>query len=433
MILVDLARERAEAVLAGNGGPVGILAARRSYQQVWARDSMVCGLGLMVARDGALRELHGRSLATLAQHQSPRGKIPHNVGFAGVPDPALVAEGGALPGAPGAAVVDTAHAGCIDSNLWFILGHHARLAATGDAAAVAAAWDALRRAYTWLEYQDSNECGLLEAHEAKDWADLFANRYNTLFANALWYAAHRAMARLARAAGRADEAAACTAAAGDVRFKLNQLLWVGPEVPRDHAWIAAHRAEWSYPTRRIDAELQDRPYYLPYVGFREYGDRFDTFGNLLAVLFGVADARQTARIFDFIRGAGIAKPWPIRVVYPVVHPGDRDWREYYRVRNLNLPHQYHNGGAWPFIGGFYVAALVKARRLGEAAVMLERLAQMNRRGKDSADAWEFNEWFHGESARPMGFPLQSWSAAMFVYAHECVARGACPFFEEEDF
>jgi hypothetical protein len=53
-------------------------------------------------------------------------------------------------------------------------------------------------------------------------------------------------------------------------------------------------------------------------------------------------------------------------LYPPIRPGEPDWRDYYRVRNLNMPHHYHNGGAWPFIGGFYVAALVQAGRHDEA-------------------------------------------------------------------
>jgi len=32
----------------------------------------------------------------------------------------------------------------------------------------------------------------------------------------------------------------------------------------------------------------------------------------------------------------------------------------------------------------------------------------------------------------MGFPLQSWSAALYLYADECVLRGSCPFFDSED-
>jgi glycogen debranching enzyme len=428
---VDVGRARAEAVLLDNAGPLGLLAARRAYQQVWARDAMVSGFGLLLSGAPGCAELHDRSLATLGRHQSRLGKIPHNVGFPGVRDPALVEEGGALaPDGDGSRpVTDTAHAGCIDSNLWYVLGHYARFAAGADAAPVREAWASLGAAHRWLEYQDSNECGLLEAHEASDWADLFANRYNSLVANALWYAANRAMGHMARALGHAGEADGFAARAADVRFKLNTLLWVGPEHRRDLEWVAAHRAEWLYPIRLTDVLLQDRPYYLPYMGFRDFGDRFDTLGNLLAVLFGVADAAQTRRILDFVRGAGLDRPWPVRVVYPTIHPGDRDWREYYRVRNLNLPDQYHNGGAWPFIGGFYVAALVKAGRLAEAADALARLAAMNHRSRGDAP-WEFNEWFHGASGEPMGFALQSWSAAMYVYAHECVRRGACPFFDD---
>ncbi|MEZ4584626.1 MAG: hypothetical protein R3A10_23830 [Caldilineaceae bacterium] len=42
------------------------------------------------------------------------------------------------------------------------------------------------KALVWLEYQDMNECGLLEVPEAADWMDLLAVRYNVLYDNALW-------------------------------------------------------------------------------------------------------------------------------------------------------------------------------------------------------------------------------------------------------
>ena len=62
-------------------------------------------------------------------------------------------------------------------------------------------WPTLEKALLWLRYQDSNGCGLLEVHEAADWADLLANRFNVLYDNVLWYAALRAMAEMARALG----------------------------------------------------------------------------------------------------------------------------------------------------------------------------------------------------------------------------------------
>ncbi|MCL6567622.1 MAG: hypothetical protein K6T35_01750, partial [Meiothermus silvanus] len=107
--------------------------------------------------------------------------------------------------------------------------------------------------------------------------------------------------------------------------------------------------------------------------------------------------------------------------YPPIYPGDRDWREYYRSRNLNLPHQYHNGGIWPFLGGFYVITLAQVGKLHEAEVALDLLAQANRLGR--SQEWEFNEWIHGLSGRPMGHPLQAWSAGMYVFAYHWLRSG----------
>ena len=59
----------------------------------------------------------------------------------------------------------------------------------------------IEKALLWLRYQDLNGCGLLEVHEAADWADLLANRFNVLYDNVLWYAALRAMAEMAAVLG----------------------------------------------------------------------------------------------------------------------------------------------------------------------------------------------------------------------------------------
>ncbi|HEX6446640.1 MAG TPA: glycoside hydrolase 100 family protein [Streptosporangiales bacterium] len=424
--LLATARCRAEATVLANGGPYGLKGGARAYQQVWTREAVIAGLGLAVSSDPEGRAIVRRSLETVGSRQSPLGRIPHNVGEAGIPDPALHHDGGSMRGPTvDGLVVDTAHAGCVDNNLWYVLGHYVMAELEDAAEPVRADWDRLLRAYRWLEFQDSNECGLLEVHEAMDWADLFANRYNSLLPNVLWHAVNRAMASLARRLGEDGDGYENRAA--DIRFKLNQLLWVGPEVPREEAWIRANRMEWRYPTQLVDVVLQERPYYLPYMAFRDYGDRFDTLGNLFAILFGVAGEAQTDRILDYVVAAGVDQPWPLKACWPVVHPGEKDWREYYVLRNLNQPYQYHNGGCWPYIGAFYVAVLVKTGRLERARAELERLAEMNRTARFGGE-WEFNEWFHGVSGRPAGFPGQSWSAGVFAFAHEAVTRGEVPVF-----
>jgi glycogen debranching enzyme len=421
------ARTHAEQLLLGNGGELGLLGSNAAYRQVWARDSMLCGLGLVLCHNPEGTAIFKRSLDTLRQYQSPLGKIPHSVGLAGVLDPALIAHGGTLEDTGERVVLDTAHAGCVDNNLWYILGHVHYYRATRNLSYLREVWPSLEAALLWLRYQDSNECGLLEVHEAMDWADLFANRYNVLYDNVLYVACWRAMAELAEALGISESDYALNAQ--DVHQKVNTVLWVGPEAPKDWHWIAGNRREWLYTLRRIETELVERPYYLPYVAFRDYADRFDTLGNLLAILFGVATEVQSQKILDYIHGCGLNEPYPVQALYPVIHEGGRDWREYYRVRNLNQPHHYHNGGAWPFIGGIYVAALVKAGRLSEARRELGKLTTMNRQGRIAE--WEFNEWCHGTSGRPMGYPGQSWSTAMYIVAYEAVQRGEVPVFAVE--
>jgi glycogen debranching enzyme len=428
--LITEGRGHAMELLIRNSGQLGLLASTHAYQQVWARDSMISGLGLLLCDDSRAFEILRRSLETLRAFQSSLGNIPHSVGFANVEDPALIAHGGrleAIDGRDGVAVVDTTHAGCIDPALWYIIGHYSHWAMGRDRALLEQAWESLERALLWLRYQDSNECGLLESHEAMDWADLLANRYNVLYANVLYYAAWNSMGHLADALSR--DGSAYFDRAADVRRKINVLLWVGPEEPKDWNRLKHERKEWFYGLKRVETELVERPFYLPYMAFRDYADRFDTLGNLLAIVFGVADRRKANKILDYLHACGLNEPFPVRCLYPTLAPGDQDWRDYYRVRNLNQPHHYHNGGAWPFVGGFYVAALVQAGRHEEARRQLARLAQMNRAGR--AGIWEFNEWFHGQSGRPMGYAGQSWSAAMFLFAADAVERGRVNVFNAD--
>ena len=420
--LINTGREIAERILINNGSELGILGSSQAYKQVWARDSMISGLGLLLCQDTEGRAIHQRSLNSLGQFQSSLGKIAHNVGYSGIDDPALIALGGRLDngGSERRIVTDTTHAGCVDSNLWFILGHYYHFMLGNDTNLLARVWSSLEQALLWLRYQDSNECGLLEIHEAMDWADLFSNRYNVLYDNVLYYAVWKAMGQMAQALDLAADHYFTTAQ--DIRRKITTLLWVGPEEPKDWDWINRERKEWLYPIRRVETELVVRPFYLPYMGFRDYADRFDTFGNLLAILFGVADTQKANLILDYIHNCGLNEPYPVRCLYPVIQPGEPDWRDYFRVRNLNQPYHYHNGGTWPFIGGFYVVALVQAGRLDEARYQLGKLAQMNQLGV--RDEWEFNEWFHGTSGRPLGYAGQSWSAAMYLYAVDAVTNGA---------
>lgn len=403
---IEEARQQALEVVRQCVAPLGFKASafEGGYPQVWARDAAITALGALTTGEQDMIDATRASLSTLGASQTDLGMIHLNVDTR-------------------TGEVTTENAGATDANLWFVVAHDAYLQATGDVAFVREAWPRLRKAATWLRYQDMNACGLLEVPEAGDWADLYSVRYNTLYDNVLYVRALRAMASMAEALGERDDGDA--ARADEVQRRINLLMWL------DRPWdghrfgdqleeLKALRLEW-FLLYQNTATLTERPFYLPWVGFREFGHTFDAFGNMLAILVGVADEARTASIVRHAYGAGTDDPFPIKAFDPPIFPGDRDWRDYFRSRNLNLPFQYHNGGIWPFLGGVYVAALVHAGQVDRAEEMLALLARANHAGKHGP--WEFNEWLHGQSGRPMGHPKQAWSAAMFVYAHDAVSNG----------
>ncbi|MBL8057933.1 MAG: hypothetical protein JNK29_14610 [Anaerolineales bacterium] len=413
--LIEEARAQALQVLRRCATPLGFKASalQHGYPHVWARDAAITALGAGLAGEADLLQAVRGSLDTLTQHQSELGLIPLNVS---VEDRTISPE----------------NAGAVDSNLWYLLHHRLYYQLTGDRAYLADHWDAIDRALTWLRYQDMNECGLLEVPEAGDWMDLLAVRYNVLYDNVLWHAALRAYATLAEAAGRPAFRPRALEMAAGVHERLNLLLWI------DRCWVPAHfaerldrlkamRLEW-YMLYHNVGTISSRPYYLPYVAFREYGDYCDVLGNLLAILCGVADSQRSDSIIRYLYQVGAAQPLPTKAIHPVIYPGHPDWREYYRSRNLNLPHQYHNGGIWPMIGGFHIAALVKTGWQREAESLLEDLARACQLGV--REPWEFNEWLHGETGHPMGYAGQAWSAGMYLYAYEAVRQRRAPLFDD---
>jgi hypothetical protein len=42
---------------------------------------------------------------------------------------------------------------------------------------------------------------------------------------------------------------------------------------------------------------------------------------------------------------------------------------------------------------------------------------------------DFNEWIHAQTGKPSGRDWQTWSAAMYLYAAECVLQKRTPFFD----
>jgi glycogen debranching enzyme len=114
--------------------------------------------------------------------------------------------------------------------------------------------------------------------------------------------------------------------------------------------------------------------------------------------------------------------------FPFINSDDKEWNSRYEI--YNKPGEYHNGGIWPFICGFYIAALVAAKRYSLAADKLLALARLNKISHSRDLNFGFNEWFKAQDGKPMGQDWQTWSAALFLYAAKCVEEKRTPFFDD---
>ena len=340
---------------------------------------MIALLGARFAHDADVDRALLASIDLLKRRQSASGAIPNNVDST-----SLRANFRAYA----------------DSGLWWIIGSSILYPQPQTAAEV------LR----WYSCQDVDQSGLISMQEAADWQDLFCTRGKGLYLNCLY-------AMALRAVGHHDQSDA-------VAHRINDTLWYCGDgdmlrhlagtfsTENVQLYDSLGRKRW-LPVKKY---LRSEQYYLPYVGFRAVGEWFDSLGNLLAILSGVANRERAEIILDLIERHGLAEA-PIRAIGPPIQPGDSDWRDYYST--LNAPHRYHNGGVWPFIGGFYVAALVKMGKMEKAQQAFARLTELNRAG-------EFNEWHHGETLEPLGVKAQAWSAGMYLFAAECLKEGSVP-------
>ncbi len=409
MTLLETARHRAIEIVSQCAHERGIKAAVRYYDQVWARDSVITLLGALTTDDARLVDASRRTLESLAEFQCcETGRIPNYIPL-------------------GQDRIELPINESFDSNLWYVIGHGAYLRATQDRAFAEKYLGTMRAAMRWARYMDVNNDGLMECPPCCDWKDTWDNSYHNLNVNVLYVEAMRTMAGIEEALGH--DAEIWRERRQLLIDRINANFWINHDDPDKEREYAEHHRPGhfrnNYDINRAVNWISD--FYFPRLPMKDPAPRrLDVMGNVAAILFGVANERQTARILNYIHERGVDEPYPIRVTHPVVRPGDPDYHGYYQNRGYCAEDTGHNGGIWAFVGGFYVASLAHAGRGDEARRQLKKLAELNRLPATRTDnpefveEWGFCEHHHGISGRGIGAQGQAWSAGMLLYAMDAV-------------
>jgi hypothetical protein len=386
---------------ATDDGFVATPAGSDNYRRVWGRDGAILSLAALLSGDEELIETARRTLETLARYQGPHGEIPSNV------DPASdrVSYGGT--------------AGRVDADLWFLVACGEFWARTGDRAFLERLLPNIHKAYFLLGAWQFNNRGLIYVPLTGDWADEYLQHGYVLYDQLLYLQAQRAVSRF-----NAETQCSHDHVLEDRISRLCHLIrdnyWFGPEEPEGDAYHEVLYRKGIEAARKHCSDCHWMPSFSP----SGYGYRFDAFANVLVSLLDVADDRQRAKVDSYIESELLKEELPLLPAFhPVIKPVDEDWEELrvmFSYSFKNEPYEFHNGGLWPMLSGFYAADLAQRGRREQATRILDAVHRANAMEMEG-EPWSFPEYLHGRELTPGGSRLQGWSAAGAVLAHQALA------------
>jgi hypothetical protein len=347
------------------------------YPEPYTRDLMFSIFGIAVSENQKLLESIRKVLETLAKNQTERGHIP-------------------------SLVHDKEDRGSSDSTPLFLMGVGIFRKVSGENDFLK---DPVEKSLNWMEYQSPSDRYLVAQQPTSDWRDeQWVTGYG-LFVNTLVYSYLRLLGKNDKADGLHSEMSRFTITGGTMHRHVHEGLLV-----------------------------KHKPYYALWSYKIHSSERFDLLGNSLAILSGIASNSRAEEMISWIedectalRDKGeLAVDLPPNF-FPYIKPEDPDWHPRYEI--YNKPGEYHNGGVWPFVCGFYVAALVAAKKYALAKEKLLSLTHLIKISNSEKVDFGFNEWIKAQNGLPMGQDWQTWSAALYLYAVKCVEERQTPFFD----
>jgi len=368
-----------------------------NYRRIWSRDGIIIGLAALMSEENELVEALGKTLKTLAECQGPHGEIPSNVGL----ESRDISYGGT--------------AGRVDANLWFVIGVAEYVHTTGDTKFARNMIPVLDKVIFLLGAWEFNNRGFIYVPAAGDWADEYIHSGYILYDQLLYLQALRSYRFI------------CTKILGKQEEKLTDKIEKLQTMIQENFWI--HQGgkppknvyhEILFEKGRAAADHCTQQYWLPFFSPHGYGYRFDSFANVLASLLDIADTEQRQSVDQYIEKYVV--PSEIRLLpafYPVIRQDDKDWEELqvtFSYDFKNKPYEFHNGGLWPMLTGFYAADLARRGNVEKAKLYLFGIGWANRL-KMNGHPWGFPEFINGENYTAGGNADQCWSGSAYLMAH----------------
>ena len=405
--------EKSVDILKKNSTSLGLRAATtgdkkvmEGYGKLWARDAFFASIGYNMLQDEKLLEVSKHTLDTFAKARNILGAIPNNydqrTGVAGYH-----------------------FAGSVDASSLYIISLASLYYFTRDKRLLKEDLDAALGAYVWLRYRDVNDTMLVNSPPTAEWMDTMIRIYDhTLYNNVLFYLATNSINWLCEESGKALKRE-YKINEEDLKKRINEVFYPLKE-NRQKIFLYWKRLAES----KAFNKLNDMGFYLNFISPNIIDSHFDTLSNTLCVLSGLADDNLSKRILSFIVDKKLDQPYPVKSLYPPYKYNEnfvlsKKINDTMPVYWNSTAYNYHNGGIWPFIGGFYELALIKSNS-SKKDTTLHKLAELNQVSR-YRNGVGFNEWLNGKSGKPIGQEGHSWNAGLYIAAYLYAKEGKNPF------
>ncbi|GIZ07325.1 glycoside hydrolase 100 family protein [Flavobacterium sp. UMI-01] len=355
-----------------------------NYKRVWARDGVICGLAALASGEEHLIATFKKTLETLANNQHQNGTIPSNV------------------------MTDQNHievsygglAGRVDAVTWFIIGICQYAHYTNDTGFVKKYNNNILKALQLLEAWEFNNKGLLYVPLSGNWADEYITDGYVLYDQLLRVWALKNYNHFAK-----DES---------ITTKIQNIT---------------EQIEINFMPKSTGEKYHERAYdefqfenYMP-CSFSPAGYKttFDAFAHSLALLLNIGSNDFQETIIQHAENTRTQTALALLPAFwPPIKETDADWnllKNNFKYEFRNYPNEFHNGGSWPMVNGFYGLALMSKQKNEEAKKLLNAINLAN-----AIEDFSFYENFNTETTAVNGVPFCAWSAAATILLHQGITK-----------
>lgn len=378
-----LAYHKAIELLHEVATPNGFLASAENtsnYKRVWARDGVICGLAALASADEKLIETFKNTLETLSKNQHKNGTIPSNV---------LMTNGNAEVSYGGLA-------GRVDAVTWFVIGVCQYAFATNDKDFVEKHNYQIEKCLALLEAWEFNNKHLLYVPLSGNWADEYITDGYVLYDQLLRIWALKSYNHFVQ-----EETITTKIQHITTQLECN----FTPNVTGD-----------KYHERAFN-EIKIHDFMPCSFSPSGYKMQFDAFANSLALFLNIGTKDFQKYIVN--HADTLASETALGLLpafWPPIFEQDEHWnllKNNCKYEFRNFPYEFHNGGSWTMVNGFYGLGLLAKAENDKATTILENINKANAR-----DDFSFYENFNTQTQVPNGVAFCAWSAAATVILHQ---------------